>query len=185
MNNVNETKLFLSNPDFRLVLRPADTIDLPPLAILLETYREQYFDDYDSCDMAFLARLIASGEMLVMDDCGYAAGAVWYNNRFEDLHVTLHLLVKPDYWRRMLRDNILPEVIDYAFETLGVQKIKAIPLKSQFGAIKLLKRFLFKQRGYLKAETRKNGVLTDKFIFELHREYWRDSLIKHAVKTGR
>lgn len=156
-----------------LTLRPALIVDIPPLTTMLEDQCDKYYDDYTVFDPLYVVHLVKSGELLSIDHAGYAVGCVWYAEKQDDLHVRLHFLVRPKWLKTCIKQRVFEDAIDYAFDVLGVQKIKARPFEFQKGAIKLLNRYKFKHLGYERNETRKNGKLVDVVPFELHAKYWK------------
>ncbi len=160
------------SPMTPLETRPAVLEDLPPLAALLEDYRGFYFDDYALYDHDFLKQLIHTNELIMIDYQGYPVGVVWFSDKVADLHVSVHLLLRPEYLRKALKQDLFSALIHEAFYSLGVSKIKALALETQRMAIKLLRKYKFKHNAIFRNETRQHGKKIDVFAFELHRHYW-------------
>jgi RimJ/RimL family protein N-acetyltransferase len=159
------------NP-IRLHLRPALPKDIPPLWRLMEDYQHRFFNDFDTLDREWIQALVQSGELITIDDAGYAVGVIWFSDQLADLHAEIHLLIQPQALRLALKQQLFAEILDKAFYLLQVRKIKAIAMETQVGAIKLLRRLKFKQNGLFRNETKVKGKAVDVFTFELHRKFW-------------
>jgi RimJ/RimL family protein N-acetyltransferase len=156
-----------------LTLRPASPLDLPPLEELLINHKHLFYDDYDAYSREFLISLVQSGELYVVDYYGLAIGAVWYHSQLDGLHLSLSFLILPSYLRKALKAGVIDAVIDIAFDVFEVEKIKALAMETQKGAIGLLKKYKFKQVAYLWNETKKNGKKIDVIGFELRKKFWK------------
>lgn len=156
-----------------MILRPASIVDLPALVALIEDNKELYLTDYETFDFRDLIRGIDSGEILTIDVYGYAVGGVWLSERLDDLYVNAHFIAKPARLREILKRGVLEKVKDYAFEELGVGKIKASSLVSRKSTLRLLARLGFKQVGLLTKETKRKGIKEDVALFELRKGYWK------------
>lgn len=156
-----------------LTLRPSNLLDLPPLYALANDYKSQFLDDYHDIDLEYAQGLCNSGACLVIDDFGYPAGAVWFSDQVDDLHCQVHVLVHPKHWREVIRRDILPQAVDWAFENLGVGKILAEPLSTQKTAMRLLRKYRFYEHKPWYKHTKQGGVVVDVTRFEARKNYWR------------
>lgn len=155
----------------KLTLRPASQNDFYPLCALADDYKHLVLDDYDVFDTSVVERII-SGCCLVFDS-GYQEGAIWFDNVVDDLRADVHILVRPQYLRQIIKQSLIPQAFDLAFEVLKVGKILAYPMHTQKTALKLLRRYKFYEHKPWTKHTRVNGLKTDVIMFELRRSYWR------------
>lgn len=156
-----------------LTLRAPSPLDLPPLYTLAVDHQSKFLDDFSEFDAGHAHELLSLPGTLVFDDYGYAAGAAWFTERKADLRATMHLLVRPEAWRAVIKQNLIADVLENAFETLGVAKILAEPMSTQKGAIKLLRKHKFYEHKPFYKHTKHNGVIVDVILFELRRNFWR------------
>jgi RimJ/RimL family protein N-acetyltransferase len=156
-----------------LSIRPPSPLDLPPLYALAVDHKGKFLDDYSDFDADFARYVLALPGTLIMDDYGYAAGVAWFDDQVDDLRATMHLLVRPEAWRQVIKQGLLPAVVDSAFDTLGVAKILAEPMSSQKGAIKLLRKYKFYEHKPFYKHTKQGGIIVDTILFELRRKFWR------------
>lgn len=156
-----------------LILRPPTPHDLPPLYNLAMDERDKFLDDYTTFDLEYAKVVVTSPHALVIDDYGYAAGIVWFDDTREDLHTSMHVLVKPEYWKQVIKLDLLPQAADWAFDNMGVGKILAEPMSTQKGAIKLLRKYKFYEHKPFYKHTKQKGVIVDVIHFELRKNYWR------------
>lgn len=155
-----------------LTLRPPDASDIPPLLCLLQDHWDVISDDFDIYDPEFLVKKIGTEELLVIDSYGYAAGVVWYADLVSDLHLTIHLIINPKYYRPVVQEKLIPLILKQGFD-YGVQKIKARANDYQKHAIKLLERHHFRFVGRQNMETRKHGKMVDVCLYEMKHSRFR------------
>lgn len=156
-----------------LTLRLANLLDIPPLYALACDKKHLFLDDYHEIDLEYAHGLCNSRASLIIDHYDYPAGAVWFDDQLEDLHCQMHVLVNPKYWRQVIKQDILPQAVDWAFDCLGVNKILAEPMSTQKGAIQLLRKYKFYEHKPWYKHTKQNGVLVDVIRFEARKNYWR------------
>src|SRR5690242_19161441 len=113
-----------------LKLRPPHPFDLPPLFTLANDKKHLFLDDYRDFDLEYAHGVCNSRAALVIDHFNYPAGAVWFDDILDDLHCQMHVLVHPEFWRQVIKQDILPQTVDWAFETLGVAKVLAEPMST-------------------------------------------------------
>ena len=146
---------------------------------LMDDNRAIILEDGQDIDVMFALGICISGDMIAIDHDGECVGGAWFGDEtpeastgLQPLHRTLHLLVEPRYWRYVLKQGILEQILDHAFKKWPIGKIKAEPNSTQKHAMRLLKRVKFKQVAVLYKDTYVNGVKTDRHLFELRRKYW-------------
>jgi RimJ/RimL family protein N-acetyltransferase len=155
-----------------LILRAPSPLDLPPLYNLAEDTSSKFLDDYHSFDLEYAHGILIDSNTLVIDDNGFAVGVFWFDEVRADLHAQFHLLARPEYWRRILKEDICGQAVSLAFEKVGVSKFMAQTLSTQKSAIKLLRRYgFFEHRPWYK-HTRQGGIKVDVINFELRRKHW-------------
>ncbi len=163
-----------------IVIRSIHPDDGPAVWALLDDYRPMFQDDYETLSPGWVLSLVNSGEPLVLEAEGYPIGMAWYSDIRMQLHAMIHVLFRPQYLRAILKQGLLESVLDYGFQTLDLRKIKAMAMSTQTTAIKLLRRYQFKQCGLFRKETRQHGKLIDVLAFELSRGYWK----RHARQAS-
>jgi RimJ/RimL family protein N-acetyltransferase len=156
-----------------LILRAPIPYDLPPIYALAMDEKDKFLDDYQVFDLDYAKELIASPHARIIDDHGYAAGIVWFDETRDDLHTQMHVLVKPEYWKQVIQLDLLPQAADWCFDTMNVAKILAEPMSTQKGAIKLLRKYKFYEHKPFYKHTKQKGVIVDVIPFELRKNYWR------------
>lgn len=157
-----------------LKLRPATIADLPPIVALVEDYKDKYLDDFTEITPEDIKGIVLARQVLVVDEASYPVGAFWVEppaNPKNKMWIGIHLLMRPEYTKRIRRARLIEQVFDLLFQN-GYEKITAEPLEFQKSTIKLLKRMKFKFTGYRKNHTRKNGRNQNLEIWELCRKYW-------------
>lgn len=163
-----------------LTLRYATLEDAQAILGLFDDFQHEFLSDYDWFDPNTVLTLIPN--MGVVDAFNtYPVGVVWVNDQFQDIHISIHMLLRPEYIRPALREEIFQQVIDAVFDRYQVAKIKAYTLESQGMAIKLLFRHGFKNRAFFPNDTRQGGKLIAVRIFELSRHAW-DVFRKHPER---
>jgi RimJ/RimL family protein N-acetyltransferase len=172
MNPPDEISLLAAPSSHNLRLRKAELHDIPPLWVMIEDYKHLFFDDYDELDQGWIKELVLFEQLIIIEGDAYPVGVVWFSDRVADLHATIHLLIRPQYLRQAVQQKLFFDILDKAFYSLNIKKIKAFAMEHQKGAIRLLKICKFKQNGLFRNDTRFRGKLTDIFAFELHRKFW-------------
>lgn len=168
-----------------LKLRKAEVLDTPSLMALIEDYKDALFDDYTEPNYGFVLDAVKRGEVYAIDDYGYPVGAIWLTNVFQDLHGTVHLLIRPESYKNLIKSAVLNDFIEIVFKQIGILQIDAELYEYQTGAIRVLKRYKFKQCGRRTNQTRKNGKRQDALLFELNRNFWEKSINGHVQQKER
>jgi RimJ/RimL family protein N-acetyltransferase len=156
-----------------LTFRQSTQADGPAVWGLIEDYAPTFLTDYNAIDASIAKKLIDSGNLFCIDAFDYPVGVAWYNDQFHDLHLSLHLIIRPAFLRQFLKEDLATLVLDFGFKNFQVGKLKAFTLKPQKMAQKLLLRYGFKRRAYFPRETRVDGKYVDVQVYELSRHDWR------------
>lgn len=159
-----------------LKLRAPLAHDLPPLYNLAIDQADKFLDDYESFDLSYAQDVLADPYTLVIDDHGYACGVVWFNNTLDDLHTEMHVLVRPEYWRQVIKQDVLPQAVTKTFAEMCVGKILCKPMHTQKSALRLLRKYKFYEHKPWRKHTRQKGVKVDVILFELRKNYWEKRL---------
>lgn len=156
-----------------LHLRPANPLDLPPLYALAEDHKHKFLDDYTTFSPDYARLLLADENTLVIDDgYGYAVGAFWFDDTRDDLHTTIHMLIRPEYYRALVKADLGKLSADHAFYKMGVARIYAFPMHTQTNAIKYLKRYGFYSHLPWRSHTKQGGKRVDTIFMELKKSNW-------------
>lgn len=147
-------------------------MDLPPLYNLAEDNASKFLDDYHSFDLSYATEVLNDPNTIVVDDSGFPVGVFWFNETLDDLHTQFHFLARPEYFRRILEQDICGKAADLTFARMKVGKMLAQAMHTQTSAIKLLRRYGFYEHKPWHKHTRQNGVKVDIINFELKRSFW-------------
>lgn len=156
-----------------LILRPSNLLDLPPLYSLASDTKHLFLDDYSDFDLEYAHGVCNSRATLIIDHYDYPAGAIWFEDQVDDLHCQVHVLVHPKHWRQVLKQDILGQAVDWAFNNLGVNKILAEPMSTQKTAIRLLRKYQWYEHKPWYKHTKQGGITVDIIRFESRKNYWR------------
>jgi len=155
-----------------LKLRAPRVTDLPPLYALAEDHKHKFLDDYHDFDLEYAKRILNNPHTLIIDDHDYAVGVFWFDDTVDDLHSTIHMLIRPEYFRKFLKQGLGAEVINTAFESLGVLRLYGFPMSTQGSAIKILKKHHFYSHIPWRSHTKQQGKRVDTIFLELKRSTW-------------
>ena len=159
-----------------LKLRQARPEDAPHIWHYVNTLKDRFFDDYTSKDDVTIKQaclnLADSPDTLVIEDGEMVVGT-FYFTAIHDLHLEIHMVFEPALLKQVLKDQLVEQVIDYAFKHYKVFKIRAELMETQKATISFAKRLKFHPAGRLRAETKVNGKRVDVLLFELTKEYWK------------
>lgn len=163
----------------RLLLRPLNHNDLDDLYEYAQdpaVYQPGMWRPYDSKEQArqHLDELLAS----------YNHGLMWWAVEHkadqkmigrcelthidrEDNHAEIGYALHQNYWRRGIMQEVIHEVINYAFNTMRLNRLLAKTLISNQASQKLLIRTGFKQEGHLREHSQVKGYPEDVYIYGL------------------
>jgi RimJ/RimL family protein N-acetyltransferase len=151
----------------------ASVDDAPALWALLEPQRKHFEDDFRVLLPHFVLEVVQDPNAWLMKDAyGLLIGGMWFNDIYESLHATLHLVVNPKYWRKVLKEKLIARILDEAFASLKVRKFKAVLLTSQSTGKRLCAKHHFVYAGTFRGETSRAKRPLDVIIFELQRKRW-------------
>jgi len=156
-----------------LTLRSATLEDAPALWGIMSDYQHYFLDDYSVLNKQTVISLLETGCVYCIDAFDYPVGMVWFNDQFYDLHISIHLLIRPKFMKLFSKENMGETIVDFGFNTYNVKKIKAFVLETQTVAIKLVLKHGFKQRAFYPRDTRQNGRYTHVRVLELAKHDWR------------
>jgi RimJ/RimL family protein N-acetyltransferase len=169
-----------------LTLRKPTPLDLPPLYNLAEDRKSDFLDDYHDFSLEYAKRLLEDEDTIIIDDNGFAAGAVWFTEKREDLHAQMHLLIRPEYWRRCFKEDIFNKIVDFSFENVKVSKLLAQVMDTQKTALKILRKYGFFEHKPWHKHTKHKGVKVDIINFELKKGYWEKKRgLRRREKSGK
>ena len=155
-----------------LTLRAPSPLDLPTLYALALDHKGKFLDDYTEFDLDYAQAILASPTTLVIDEYGFAVGAVWFDDTLEGIRTTVHGLIRPEKVRALIKDDIFGKAVDWAFEEMRVKKVIAECMSTMQMAQGLLRRYKFQEHRPFFKHTKQNGVLVDVIWFEAKRHYW-------------
>lgn len=101
----------------------------------------------------------------IIGGCGYHT---WY---LEHSRAEIgYGLLKDAYKNKGIMTEAIKPVIEYGFYTMNLNRIEALIGPDNDASIKLIKKFNFKQEGYMRQHYFKNNFLMDSLIFALLKE---------------
>ena len=77
------------------------------------------------------------------------------------------------YWNRGLTSAALRTITVYGFETLGLERIFALPFATNGGSVRVLEKVGYAREGRLRRSAIKDGTVVDQFLYAAIREDWR------------
>ena len=104
-----------------LTLRKPNKLDLPPLYNLAIDHASKFLDDYHSFDVEYAQLIIDDPDTIVVDDNGFAAGVVWFDDKVPELRASIHFLLRPEYWLSFYKHSLHKQIIQQAFEEQGLE----------------------------------------------------------------
>jgi RimJ/RimL family protein N-acetyltransferase len=90
----------------------------------------------------------------------------------EHMQGELSFWLIPGAWGYGYMSEILPEILDFGFECLGLNRIYAHHMVRNPSSGKVLKKSGFKQEGYLRQRVRKWGQFEDVLLWAIIRQDW-------------
>ncbi len=80
--------------------------------------------------------------------------------------------LRPEYWNKGIMTEVLGTIIDFAFHTLGVNRIEASVSTENYGSIRVLEKVGFIKEGILRQRSYWRGSCHDMIMFSiLKKEY--------------
>jgi RimJ/RimL family protein N-acetyltransferase len=79
-----------------------------------------------------------------------------------------------DHWQQGFATEIVPRVIDFAFDELGLHRIEADIDPRNTGSIRIVERLGFRREGLLRERYHVNGEKQDSALFGLLKPDWTD-----------
>lgn len=157
-----------------LTTRLARQDDAPEIYTLLADYSAHVVDDYEEITPQFAVELATNGHTaVIVDQFERLHALVWFSDINHGLHMTFHGLCRPESWLSVRRGRLTEAILDEAFKRSECLKIKAMQMRSQKTAGKVLKFLGFQRlKPELVAETRRNGKPEDVIVWQLTRKYW-------------
>lgn len=174
-----------------LEIRQTASSDLPILHTLLNELKESFLEDWQleaGVSMDILTGALADNELstIGLSALGefHPVGCIWMEDIHPaKLHGIIHLALRPEWMRLALKTNLFPRAMTYIFDTYGIGKIKARPMRGQSTAISLLQRLGFYFGAAERDEAVFKGRKTAVIPCELTRKYWsRNSELRKKEK---
>lgn len=86
------------------------------------------------------------------------------------------------YWGKGIVSKLLPELIDFAFNTFDIQRVFARPFSTNTASQRVLEKNYFVLEATLKNTIFKNGNYMDELIYAIRREAWQTHPPKNITK---
>lgn len=141
---------------------------------LIQDFKDGFVNDYDDeIDLQWVYQVLSSGNCrLICDQYDYPVGGFWLDGIMDDLHGRLHFIIRPEYLKQCLKQDLFNQWISETFEQYGFSKLIAECYNTQKTAIKLLRKYQFYEHKPFFKHTRQKGVIVDLIVFELRRRNW-------------
>ena len=91
-------------------------------------------------------------------------------NHCAELGYELH----PAYWKRGIMSEALEPVLRFGFESIGLNRIEAVPLAINEASRSLLRRLGFVEEGVLRQRVQHDGHYYDEVYYSLMEKEWRE-----------
>lgn len=157
-----------------LKLRPIVEDDIPSLVRIIEEYWEKFSDDFTPFSIDKAEEIFRTEHVLTVDFSGYPVGIVAYLNPVEDLYARLLVVLDAFFLKRALKEQLLNEIMRYAFDVVRVNKVCISVMETQKGVIDFLRRQKFVMLGKLYRHTKYKGKKVDIVLFEVRKNKWGD-----------
>ncbi len=76
------------------------------------------------------------------------------------------------YWGRGIMNEALSYLVNWAFSTMGLNRMEACPLKKNLPSVKLLEKLGFHFEGNLRERVYFNGEFNDQLYYSILRDEW-------------
>ncbi|HET6872167.1 MAG TPA: GNAT family N-acetyltransferase [Sporolactobacillaceae bacterium] len=107
----------------------------------------------------------------LIGSCGY------HSIEIEHLKAEIGYEINPAYWGRGVMTEILPAVVEFAFNEMHLNRIEAMFHPDNIGSKKVLKKVGFQQEGILRERYFHKQSLTDIIIVSLLKREWKPSFL--------
>jgi [ribosomal protein S5]-alanine N-acetyltransferase len=133
-------------------------VDLPTINALVDRCISEYSSG-TSCRWA-----LADSRDNLVGTCGFSQWSLPHS------HAELVYDLSPEYWRRGLMSRAVAIVLDWAFRTVGFNRVHAFVMDTNQPSRSLLERAGFGREGLLRQYRLAHGVPRDFFIYSRLRE---------------
>ena len=127
--------------------------------------------------MAFLKSAVANSDAsnLAIEVDNAAAGAIGYvrGTDVERYSAEIGYWLGELYWRRGIASEALILMTDYAFSTLNLLRLFALPFADNAQSIRVLEKAGYTREAILRASSVKHGVVRDQALYALVNQNWR------------
>ena len=148
---------------------------------LASDHAQKFLDDYHEINKDYAFYLINDKDTIVIDDKEFPVGVVWFDQKIPGLHSSVHFLIRPEYWKQFLKQELHKACITQAFEEQDIKKLCAYTMNNQKTAVKLLKMLGFYEHKVWRSHTHQQGKCMDVTFFELKRSSWNK---RNALSNG-
>ena len=158
-------------------VRLARPEDAPVLAGILRNDERKWLTDYDTLTADnidyYVSKLLqVTVAVVVAHKKSDIPVACWYlEQKFHDLHATLHMLMLPQAFPRLVRANMWPPIADLLFDASGVRKFTVTINETQSFIKRLLRKYNFSHRGTMSRHTRVGGAMKKVFYYEFEKRH--------------
>ncbi|MES2524581.1 MAG: GNAT family protein [Gemmatimonadota bacterium] len=165
------------------VLRPLDAADAASLARnaddreiwlnLRDRFPHPYtLSDAESYIAAVAGRARQTSFGIVLD--GEAAGTVSLmpGSDVERLNAEIGYWIGRKFWGRGVVTDVVRAATSYAFETLGMRRVFAVPFARNPASARVLEKAGYVREGYMRRSAIKDGELLDQVLFAAYDDRW-------------
>ncbi len=165
------------------MLRPLDAADAASLARnaddreiwlnLRDRFPHPYtLSDAESYIAAVAGRARQTSFGIVLD--GEAAGTVSLmpGSDVERLNAEIGYWIGRKFWGRGVVTDVVRAATSYAFETLGMRRVFAVPFARNPASARVLEKAGYVREGYMRRSAIKDGELLDQVLFAAYDDRW-------------
>jgi ribosomal-protein-alanine N-acetyltransferase len=115
--------------------------------------------------------------LMVLKENNETIGRCGYHNWYTDHRKAEigYIISKNEYKQKGYMSETLKAILEYGFNDMNLNRIEACIGPGNFASLNLVKKYMFKQEGYLRQHYIKNNEIQDSLIFSLLKEEYEQS----------
>ena len=113
-------------------------------------------------------------QIFAIDNVGQAIGAIGIHTQ-TDIHqknAEIGYWLAEPFWGQGIMSDAVKQIVDYAFNTLEIDRIFARPFGTNLASQKVLEKNNFKLEARFEKTLFKNGEYLDELVYAIRRNYW-------------
>lgn len=165
----------------KVFFRPIEESDIPAMTVWVNDpqvrkYLTTYLPTSSTSEKKWVESITDSSKNIAFAVCDKGTGKHIGNTGLHNINwrngsaVFGFMIGNKDFWNSGYGTEILSLMLKYAFNTLGLRKIRSSVLASNIASIRVHKKCGFKEAGVLKDEYLVDGEYMDEILFEVFKE---------------